>query len=30
VLYRDGKISKEEAIGMIAKEYYSYYQLFIK
>ncbi len=30
VLYRDGKISKEEAIGMIAKEYYSYYQLFVK
>ena len=30
VLYRDGKISKEDAIGMIAKEYYSYYTLFVK
>ncbi len=29
-LYRDEKISREDAIGMIAKEYYSYYTLFTK
>lgn len=29
-LYRDQKISREEAIGMIAKEYHSYYLLFTK